>query len=1250
MSSHPLIVSWRHSLATIAASSLALVTNAQLAAPPAATDQNNPSARPVVVGKADSASPQPVAASAGDETITLSPFVVTAEEDDSYRATDTLAGTRLRTRLEDVGSAIQVITQKFLQDTGATNSESLLVLTTGTETASTRGNMSNISASDRDANETPALTRVNTSTRVRGLGSADNTRDFFLTDIPWDSYNTGRVDLQRGPNSILFGLGNPSGIVNASLNTATFKNSGRVEVRVGSYGSFRGSVDINRVLLKNELAIRVSSLFDRTEFQQRPAFSEDRRAYAALRWDPAFLSKNGTHFSFKANYEAGHVDQNRARVTPPIDRITPWFNTNPVTIPANPVAGTPERTFPAMNRSTYNLYTAYRTYDPNIPGTGAVGSGSSPLVTIGGVSVRNLNFQPGISEIYTDGAAIYFPDPTIATQQSGVPAIISESNRTDQFGLGANGLIDQSVSGIPFARIIGLTEPWKLAQFYGKPFYGAYISNSLTDPSIFDFYHKLIDGENKPSTRAFRSFNLDASETFFDNRAGISVVYNNERYRDRTDSLFTDRYQAINVDVNATLMDGSPNPNVGRPFISARSTGNGFGVHTARESFRAQAFAELRASDFMGRSLLTSLIGRHVITGVYSTDQYSSDRRSWARLLLDQGWPVQTQGINSVGSRALQIYQYLGPSMLNVTSPAGLNLDGISSVISPTTTQVRYFDSRWQPSVNPATTGYVNPSATWVDPFNGATRTQSENPANYGGWKNYQAQVLNSVNDGPDALTTSATLQRNKLSTKAVNWQGYLWENTFIPLFGWRRDTNRVFTTSGVNTPFGITQVNDPAYAYAAAPRAVQTTETKSWGGVLHMPPFMRGKLPWGTTISLTYNRSSNFNPSDVGRVDMLNRPLAPSRGQSKDYGFVISTLDDKLTLRVNRFETAVVGSTFDWSAPMGWLFDDEARGWKMANQLKAGLTDPALATNLGYNYFEVVNGVNTITPASRARQQLDVDNYFKGVPTELFAAGGIPNPPPETWLVTGLALGDVFRTPYGQRPPGYTATRDTLSKGLEFELTFRPVRNWNIAANASKTEASTTNNVGSLAAWLEVRDAFWNGPAGDMLLFSKNLTTAQPSTTMRADWNNNVGYNYAFQKYTNGANVQELAKWRFNLTTSYTFTDGFLKNVKVGGSYRYSEKAALGYRWTYLTVAGKQVEVPDITQPIYGKDTRHVDLMVGYSRKLSKNLGWEVQLNVRNALGKNELVPVTVQPDGTYAAYRIVEGPSWTITNSLRF
>src|SRR5882724_706707 len=98
------------------------------------------------------------------------------------------------------------------------------------------------------------------NTRVRGLSAADNTRDYFLTDIPADFFNVGRVDLQRGPNSVLFGVGSPGGIINTSLNDAMFTNRYSTENRVDGHGSFRQSADLNYVLVPNQLALRLGLL------------------------------------------------------------------------------------------------------------------------------------------------------------------------------------------------------------------------------------------------------------------------------------------------------------------------------------------------------------------------------------------------------------------------------------------------------------------------------------------------------------------------------------------------------------------------------------------------------------------------------------------------------------------------------------------------------------------------------------------------------------------------------------------------------------------------------------------------------------------------------------------------------------------------------------------------------------------------------------------------------------------------------
>jgi len=68
-----------------------------------------------------------------EETIVLSPFEVSSEQDVGYLATSTLAGTRIDTKLEDVGVAISVITQEFLEDLGATDNEGVLAYTLSTE-------------------------------------------------------------------------------------------------------------------------------------------------------------------------------------------------------------------------------------------------------------------------------------------------------------------------------------------------------------------------------------------------------------------------------------------------------------------------------------------------------------------------------------------------------------------------------------------------------------------------------------------------------------------------------------------------------------------------------------------------------------------------------------------------------------------------------------------------------------------------------------------------------------------------------------------------------------------------------------------------------------------------------------------------------------------------------------------------------------------------------------------------------------
>jgi hypothetical protein len=48
--------------------------------------------------------------------------------------------------------------------------------------------------------------------------------------------------------------------------------------------------------------------------------------------------------------------------------------------------------------------------------------------------------------------------------------------------------------------------------------------------------------------------------------------------------------------------------------------------------------------------------------------------------------------------------------------------------------------------------------------------------------------------------------------------------------------------------------------------------------------------------------------------------------------------------------------------------------------------------------------------------------------------------------------------------------------------------------------------------------------------------------------------------------------------------------------------------------------------------------------------VNWRVQLNLRNVGESANLVPVTMNPDGSVALSRISEGMTWFLTNTFEF
>lgn len=245
-----------------------------------------------------------------ENVIELSPFVVADDSDQGYVATNTLAGSRLNTSLRDVASSLEVFTKDFLDDIAATSVADALAYHTNAQEDLGDEN----SAMQQDYK---AQAQVPNRFTVRGQQQT-LARDYFNFNLPQDLFSTGRVDASRGPNSILFGIGNAGGVTNTTSKTANFwKDATTLSARIGSYNSTRFTLDHNEVI-NPKLAVRINLLQQDGESWQ--VYGRDDRfgAQLAATWR---LSKN-TRVRTDAEY--GTLGDYASRTYPVITNADKW--------------------------------------------------------------------------------------------------------------------------------------------------------------------------------------------------------------------------------------------------------------------------------------------------------------------------------------------------------------------------------------------------------------------------------------------------------------------------------------------------------------------------------------------------------------------------------------------------------------------------------------------------------------------------------------------------------------------------------------------------------------------------------------------------------------------------------------------------------------------------------------------------------------------------------------------------------------
>jgi iron complex outermembrane receptor protein len=193
-------------------------------------------------------------------------------DDDTIIVTAADAGTKTETPLIELPQPIKVITSEQYLSQGAISISDTVKYAAGVL-----------------ANPYGRDTRVD-GFNVRGLDALqfrDGMRDIFsyYASITSDPYNFSRVEIVRGPASVLFGQGSIGGLVNLVSKTPDFETRGELNLVYGSYQRKEALGDVN-VTLADNLAMRfVGRARDADTYVDH--VPDDRVMFApSIRWQP----------------------------------------------------------------------------------------------------------------------------------------------------------------------------------------------------------------------------------------------------------------------------------------------------------------------------------------------------------------------------------------------------------------------------------------------------------------------------------------------------------------------------------------------------------------------------------------------------------------------------------------------------------------------------------------------------------------------------------------------------------------------------------------------------------------------------------------------------------------------------------------------------------------------------------------------------------------------------------------------------
>jgi len=194
--------------------------------------------------------PAAAAKPGGEEVLELSPFTVSGERASRYQPTQSVSSGRIATAIVDTAQSVSVIPRELIDDVGTGRIFDALKYASGVSESTLPG----------------AIDRITLRGFQTDNGFIDNF--FHVAQSNTDPVIVDRIELVKGPNSIL----NPSGPAGGTINVVTknplFRKENSVKVQLGQYDANRVEADFT------------GPLSDGSKFAYRMLFAyEDSESY-----------------------------------------------------------------------------------------------------------------------------------------------------------------------------------------------------------------------------------------------------------------------------------------------------------------------------------------------------------------------------------------------------------------------------------------------------------------------------------------------------------------------------------------------------------------------------------------------------------------------------------------------------------------------------------------------------------------------------------------------------------------------------------------------------------------------------------------------------------------------------------------------------------------------------------------------------------------------------------------------------------